>query len=43
MYFLDVMIFDPTLTKYMLTDPNKTRFIFSNFCHCEIEHTKLEW
>ena len=28
MYFLDVIIFDPTLTKYILTDPTKTRFIF---------------
>ena len=43
MYFLDVMIFDPTLTKYMLTDPTKTRLIFSNFCRGEIEHTKIEW
>ena len=28
MYFLDEMIFDPTLTKYLSTDPTKTRFIF---------------
>ena len=29
MYFLDVMTFDPTLTKYISTDPTKTIFIFS--------------
>ena len=28
MYSLDVMTFDPILTKYILTDPTKTRFIF---------------
>ena len=42
MYFLDVMIFDPTLTKYILTDPTKLDSFFQ-LLSCEIEHTKLEW
>ena len=36
------MTFDPTLTKYISTDPTKTRLI-SDLYHGEIEHTKLEW
>ena len=27
MYFLDVMTFDPTLTKYISTDPTQTKII----------------
>ena len=27
MHFLDVVTFDPTLTKYISTDPTKTRLI----------------
>ena len=28
MHFCDVMTFDHTLTKYILADPTKTRFVF---------------
>ena len=31
MYFIDVMTFEPTLTKYILTDPTKPRFIFPTY------------
>ncbi len=40
MYFLDVMTFDPTLTKYISTDPTQTKFIFPT---STMVNTELEW
>ena len=40
MYFPDVMTFDPTLTKYISTDPTQTKFIFPT---STMVNKKLEW
>ena len=40
MYFLDVMTFEPTLKKYISTDPTQTKLIFPT---STMVNTTLEW